>query len=106
MPREVDPSLNERAFILQALLEKTRPDGRTFNSYRQLGLTFGDEYGVAHVQLGYTKYVYNAVIYVYFHFYKTNISPELLFASQQISLSLFLTESLMGYLPSPLSLCQ
>ena len=55
MPRDVDPSLNERAFILQVLLEKTRLDGRAFNSYRELNLTFGDEYGVALVRLGHTK---------------------------------------------------
>ena len=56
MPREVDPSLNERAFILQALIEKTRLDGRAFNSFRDLYITFGNEYGVAIVRLGHTKY--------------------------------------------------
>ena len=65
MPREVDPSVNERAFILQALLDKTRLDGRTLNSYRELSLTFGDQSGVAHVRLGHTKYVqYKDVFYL------------------------------------------
>ena len=56
MPREVDPSLNERAFVFQALLEKTRLDGRAFSSFREIHLTFGGEYGVATVRLGHTKY--------------------------------------------------
>jgi len=55
MPREAEPSLNEKAFVLQAIEEKQRLDGRNFEDYRPLELTFGDEHGVADVQLGKTR---------------------------------------------------
>ncbi|KAK3322140.1 ribosomal protein S5 domain 2-type protein [Apodospora peruviana] len=55
MPREAEPSLNEKQFILQALQENLRLDGRQLDQYRPLELTFGDEYGVAQVSLGKTK---------------------------------------------------
>lgn len=55
MPREVEPSLNEKQFVLQALQENVRTDGRLFDQFRGLELTFGDEYGVADVQLGNTR---------------------------------------------------
>ena len=56
MPREAEPSLNERAFILQALQEGIRIDGRPFDTYRDLELSFGEEYGVVDVTLGKTRY--------------------------------------------------
>lgn len=56
MPREADISLNERSFILQALQEGIRVDGRAFNDYRKLNLEFGDEYGHTEVRLGKTRY--------------------------------------------------
>ncbi|KAK0722812.1 ribosomal protein S5 domain 2-type protein [Lasiosphaeria miniovina] len=55
MPREAEPSLNEKQFIVQALGEKLRLDGREFDQYRPLELTFGDQYGVANVTLGKTR---------------------------------------------------
>ncbi|SPO02808.1 probable rRNA processing protein [Cephalotrichum gorgonifer] len=55
MPREAEPSLNEKAFVLQALEDKKRLDGRAFDEYRSLELTFGDEHGVADVKLGKTR---------------------------------------------------
>ena len=55
MPREAEPSLNEKAFVLQAIEEKQRIDGRGFEEYRPLELNFGDEHGVADVQLGKTR---------------------------------------------------
>lgn len=55
MPREAEPSINERAFILQALAENIRLDGRAFDTYRQLHLSFGHEYGLADVRLGKTR---------------------------------------------------
>lgn len=55
MPREAEISLNEREFILKALREDVRVDGRQFDAYRKLQLSFGDEYGVAEVQLGRTR---------------------------------------------------
>ncbi|KAI1501229.1 ribosomal protein S5 domain 2-type protein [Biscogniauxia marginata] len=55
MPREAEPSLNERAFVLQALQEGLRVDGRAFDQFRKLDLKFGDQYGVADVTLGKTR---------------------------------------------------
>lgn len=57
MPRAAELSLNEREFILQALRRDLRVDNRGFDEYRPLELTFGDEYGVADVQLGKTRFV-------------------------------------------------
>lgn len=55
MPREVEPSIVEREFVLKALTEEQRLDGRKFDQYRDIELTFGDEYGVADVRLGKTR---------------------------------------------------
>lgn len=55
MPREAEPSLNEKEFIVQALQENLRLDGRGFHDFRPLSLTFGDEYGAAEVSLGKTR---------------------------------------------------
>ncbi|OCK82901.1 hypothetical protein K432DRAFT_380004 [Lepidopterella palustris CBS 459.81] len=57
MPREAEISLNEREFIQQALRDHIRLDGRPFDTFRALELTFGNEYGVADVQLGNTRVV-------------------------------------------------
>lgn len=56
MPREAEPSINERAFVLQALRENIRIDGRAFDAFRDLELSFGDEFGIADVKLGRTRY--------------------------------------------------
>lgn len=56
MPREAEPSINERAFILQALQENVRLDGRALDAFRNFDISFGDEYGVADLQLGKTRY--------------------------------------------------
>ncbi|KAH7125513.1 ribosomal protein S5 domain 2-type protein [Dendryphion nanum] len=55
MPREAEISVNEREFIQQALQENIRLDGRAFDAFRPIELNFGDEYGVADVQLGKTR---------------------------------------------------
>ncbi|KAL8722044.1 MAG: hypothetical protein Q9225_001420 [Loekoesia sp. 1 TL-2023] len=55
MPREAEPSNNERAFILEALRENIRLDGRALDAFRNIDLSFGEEYGVADVQLGKTR---------------------------------------------------
>lgn len=55
MPREAEPSLNERNFVSRALEEGLRVDGRKFDQCRPVSLTFGDEFGVAEVQFGKTK---------------------------------------------------
>ncbi|CAG8961817.1 hypothetical protein HYFRA_00013993 [Hymenoscyphus fraxineus] len=55
MPREVEPSVNERQFFEKALAENLRLDGRAFDQFRDLELSFGDEFGVADVRLGKTR---------------------------------------------------
>ena len=50
------PSNLERQFILDALLQDLRVDGRQFNQYRPIDLAFGDEYGSVRVSIGKTKY--------------------------------------------------
>uniref|UniRef100_A0A8H7K5A0 Exosome complex component RRP45 n=1 Tax=Bionectria ochroleuca TaxID=29856 RepID=A0A8H7K5A0_BIOOC len=55
MPREAEPSLNERNFVSRALEEGLRVDGRKFDQCRPVSLNFGDEFGVAEVQFGKTK---------------------------------------------------
>ncbi|KAH4403585.1 hypothetical protein HBH92_198360 [Parastagonospora nodorum] len=57
MPREAEISINECEFIKQALQEQIRLDGRAFDAFRKVELTFGEEYGVADVQLGKTRVV-------------------------------------------------
>ena len=55
MPREAEPSNNEREFILEAVRQDTRLDGRALDAYRDIEISFGDEYGVADVRLGKTR---------------------------------------------------
>lgn len=55
MPREAEPSLNEKQFVTQALQEHLRLDNRAFDEYRPIELNFGDEYGTAEVKLGKTR---------------------------------------------------
>ncbi|KAK6843065.1 hypothetical protein PG987_003925 [Apiospora arundinis] len=55
MPREAEPSQNEKDFILKAVREGHRLDGRALDQFRQLDLNFGDQYGVADVTLGKTR---------------------------------------------------
>lgn len=57
MPREAELSNNEREFILNALRQNVRLDGRSSDDYRGVKLTFGDEYGLVDVKLGKTRYV-------------------------------------------------
>ncbi|KAB8801914.1 hypothetical protein FH972_026735 [Carpinus fangiana] len=57
MPREAQLSLNEQAFILEALREGRRVDGRPLDAYRELNLSFGEESGVADVCLGKTRII-------------------------------------------------
>lgn len=61
MPREAEISINERDFIQRALQEQIRLDGRAFDAFRKVELNFGEEYGVADVQLGKTRYVVHVV---------------------------------------------
>ncbi|KAH6668867.1 exosome complex endonuclease 2/ribosomal RNA processing protein-like protein [Halenospora varia] len=55
MPREVEPSQNEKQFFARALQENIRLDGRAFDQFRSLEVEFGEEYGVADVRLGKTR---------------------------------------------------
>jgi exosome complex component RRP45 len=55
MPREAEPSLSEKTFLTQALDKGLRLDGRKFDEFRPLELTFGDEYGVVEVKYGKTR---------------------------------------------------
>ena len=63
MPRELESSLNERQFFTKALQENIRLDGRTFDQFRPLELEFGDEYGVADVRLGKTRWVLTLAVH-------------------------------------------
>jgi exosome complex component RRP45 len=64
MPREAEISINEREFIKQALQEQIRLDGRALDAFRKVELTFGEEYGVADVQLGKTRHVPGSAVVV------------------------------------------
>ena len=55
MPREAELTLNERDFVLEALREGLRVDGRGLHDYRAVDLQFGDEYGQTEVKLGKTR---------------------------------------------------
>lgn len=55
MPREAEISNNEREFLLSALREEVRLDGRAFDQFRPIDLVLGDEYGVADVRVGKTR---------------------------------------------------
>lgn len=59
MPREADPSSNEREFVLSALRENIRLDGRALDQFRDIDLAFGEEYGVADVRMGKTRVLVN-----------------------------------------------
>ena len=51
-----DISNVERAFVLEALSQGIRIDGRALDQFRSVELEFGDEYGTATVKLGQTGY--------------------------------------------------
>jgi len=55
MPREVEISNNEKSFLLDALKQNIRLDGRDFDSFRDIEFTFGEEYGLVDVRLGKTR---------------------------------------------------
>lgn len=54
MPRGADISNVERTFVLEALLQGVRVNGRGLKDFRQVALEFGDEYGSVTVRLGKT----------------------------------------------------
>ena len=55
MPRELDPPNIERNFILEALLQDLRLDGRKFHQFRPIDVAFGEQYGSVYVTLGKTR---------------------------------------------------
>ena len=55
MPRGADISSVERNFIVEALQQGVRLDGRPLNQLRPIRLDLGDEYGTATVSLGRTR---------------------------------------------------
>ncbi|RMD43435.1 hypothetical protein DV735_g1734, partial [Chaetothyriales sp. CBS 134920] len=55
MPRAVVISNIERIFILEALQEGVRVDGRSFDQLRPIQVEFGERYGSATVRLGKTR---------------------------------------------------
>lgn len=59
MPREAEPSINERQFVLEALQQDIRLDGRSLDDLREVQIDFGDEDGVADVRLGKTRVLTN-----------------------------------------------
>lgn len=57
MSKEAPLSNAERDFVLEALREDVRVDGRNPNQFRPLSVSFGDEYGHVKLQLGKTRLV-------------------------------------------------
>ncbi|KAL2221593.1 putative exosome complex endonuclease 2/ribosomal RNA processing protein [Thermoascus aurantiacus ATCC 26904] len=57
MSKEAPLSAAERDFILEALQQGVRLDGRALDELRPLSISFGDEYGHVKVQLGKTHVV-------------------------------------------------
>ena len=55
MNKEAALSITERDFILNALREDVRLDGREADQLRPLKVSFGEEYGHVKVQLGRTR---------------------------------------------------
>ncbi|GAB5593540.1 3'-5'-exoribonuclease [Umbelopsis nana] len=55
MVREADPSLNEKQFVLNALKEGLRVDGRRPYDFRSLQISFLKDFGHVQVQLGRTR---------------------------------------------------
>lgn len=57
MPREIDPPTIQKEFLLAALGEGKRLDGRGLLEHREVEFTFGPELGWVECRLGKTKYV-------------------------------------------------
>lgn len=47
--------MNEKAFVLEALKQNIRLDGRKLDQFRNVEINFGEEYGLAKVTLGKTR---------------------------------------------------
>ena len=55
MPREPDPTNIERNFLLEALQQNLRVDGRKFDELRPVDLAFGEAFGSVSLTLGKTR---------------------------------------------------
>ena len=55
MEKHVTVSQNEQEFIVNALQEERRIDGRKLSDYRSLKISFGSRPGHVEVQLGETR---------------------------------------------------
>ncbi|KAJ2961073.1 hypothetical protein NQZ79_g3574 [Umbelopsis isabellina] len=55
MVREAEPSLNEKQFVLRALKDGLRTDGRRPYDFRSIQISFLSEYGHVQIQLGRTR---------------------------------------------------
>ncbi|KAF3913653.1 hypothetical protein ABW21_db0206956 [Orbilia brochopaga] len=55
MPKEPEISQAEKTFVLEALKQNLRIDGRELHAFRDVQLTFGDDYGFVDVRLGKTR---------------------------------------------------
>lgn len=64
MSKENSLSVLEREFILEALLQNIRLDGRRLDAFRPLSVTFGEEYGHVKIQLGQTRYSHPMLYYI------------------------------------------
>jgi hypothetical protein len=56
MSKEASLSVAEREFILEALRQDSRLDGRRADQFRPLKISFGEEYGHVKLELGKTRY--------------------------------------------------
>jgi exosome complex component RRP45 len=56
MSKEASLSVAEREFILEALRQDSRLDGRKADQFRPLKISFGEEYGHVKLELGRTRY--------------------------------------------------
>lgn len=59
MVKEVVPSVNEVNFLLEALKQGRRVDGREVYDMRSLDIKLGSDYGYVEVQLGRTRVAAN-----------------------------------------------
>lgn len=55
MVKGIDPSINEKEFLLEALRQGRRVDGRGIYDVRTLQIDFGVDHGQVTVQLGKTR---------------------------------------------------
>lgn len=79
MVKANDPSLNEGEFLLEALKQQIRIDGRGIYDVRSIEIKFGAEYGQVEVQLGRTRYIYIYIYNRYINKYYTDVLYTYLF---------------------------